>query len=386
MAQYPDDPRVRREAEALAEAGVWVDVICLRGPEESATETIGSVRTLRILHASDKETINRYLLLSLQFLVLSFLKILRLSARKRYDLIQFHNMPDYLVLAGILHKLMGTSLILDLHDLSVDLFDSKWGRARSRCFLPIVRLVERFSCALANSLITPSQGCIERLVARGISVQKITLVMNSAVPEVFKKTLRDYRQIDDGARLIYHGTVAHRFGVHVAIEAMSLIKRRIPGSTLHVYGLRYDPGYRAFLEERVKLSGLEDCVFLEGFRPWEEIARIICQSDLAVVPYLRDPYMELALSTKTFECVAMGLPVVSARLKSLTSIFDEECLTYFEPGNAAEMAHLIIELSGNPQLRKERAERALLAYQPVSWPVMKDRYVNLALNLMHGRG
>ena len=209
--------------------------------------------------------------------------------------------------------------------------------------------------------------------------------MNSAVPEVFKRAPRDYKPIYKGAKLIYHGTVAHRFGVHVAMEAMNLVNKRVPGSTLHVYGLKYDRGYRTFLEERIKLSGLENCVFLEGFRPWEEIAKMICQSDLAVVPYLRDPYMELALSTKTFECVAMGLPVVSARLKSMTSIFDEECLSYFEPGNPAEMARQIIELCENPQLRKERAEKALLAYEPVSWPVMKERYVNLALSLMHGQ-
>ena len=36
MSLYPEDPRVRREAEALARKAVAVDVVCLRGPDQPA--------------------------------------------------------------------------------------------------------------------------------------------------------------------------------------------------------------------------------------------------------------------------------------------------------------------------------------------------------------
>ena len=45
---YPEDPRVRREAEALASAGHEVDVICLRRITESARETVNGVTIYRL--------------------------------------------------------------------------------------------------------------------------------------------------------------------------------------------------------------------------------------------------------------------------------------------------------------------------------------------------
>ena len=43
----PADPRVRREAEALVEAGYGVDVLCLRDVGQAARETVGGVHYLR---------------------------------------------------------------------------------------------------------------------------------------------------------------------------------------------------------------------------------------------------------------------------------------------------------------------------------------------------
>ena len=43
----PADPRVRREAEALAEDGWGVDVLCLKDEGQSWRETIRGVRYLR---------------------------------------------------------------------------------------------------------------------------------------------------------------------------------------------------------------------------------------------------------------------------------------------------------------------------------------------------
>ena len=42
------DPRVRREAEAIAERGDGVDVICLRAPGQPAKETIAGVTYRRL--------------------------------------------------------------------------------------------------------------------------------------------------------------------------------------------------------------------------------------------------------------------------------------------------------------------------------------------------
>jgi glycosyltransferase involved in cell wall biosynthesis len=87
--------------------------------------------------------------------------------------------------------------------------------------------------------------------------------------------------------------------------------------------------------------------------------------------------MDLALSTKTFEYVNMGLPVVASRLPSLTALFNDASIHYFAPGNAAELANAIAALCHNPTARQAYVERAARVYEKFSWPIMADRYLNL---------
>lgn len=48
FSYYPNDPRVRREAEALIDAGMMVDVICLKREIQSERELAHGVQIYRI--------------------------------------------------------------------------------------------------------------------------------------------------------------------------------------------------------------------------------------------------------------------------------------------------------------------------------------------------
>ena len=48
FSYYPSDPRVRREAEALVQKGMPVDVICLKGKNEPGKEVINGVCIYRL--------------------------------------------------------------------------------------------------------------------------------------------------------------------------------------------------------------------------------------------------------------------------------------------------------------------------------------------------
>ena len=387
LSHYPADPRVRREAEELNRSGFAVDVICLRGTTETAVESFDHVTAYRIMPGTEKkESVLKYFRLSLLFAIKAFARLLRLSWQRQYSVIQVHNMPDYLMFVGVVHKILGRPLILDLHDLTPELFASKWGAGKNAVFGPLVRLAEKSACRLADHLITTSSGFRNRLIARGVSPDKITLVLNAADRHIFKaRSPRQWPLITHGARLLYHGTVAKRFGLHLAIAAVHELQTRMPGTQLHIYG-KYDPTYRAELEEMIARLKLENQVILNGFLRQEDIVEVIENSDLGVVPYLSDPFMDLALSTKTFEYVGMGLPVVASRLPSLTALFDETSLHYFAPGAAADLANKIAALCGNPQARKEYADRAAVTYEKFSWPIMAERYLALIKRLNGGNG
>jgi len=382
LSHYPHDPRVRREAEALERHGFAVDVFCIRGEKEEPVEQRGNVTAYRITRLREKESILPYLWFSLIFLVQSFWALQRHSARTPYQLIQFHNMPDYLVWAGLWQKIRGVPILLDLHDLMVELYASKWGKRSSALLLPLVRLVEKLSQRLANRLITTSVGFQNCLLQRGVPKEKITLVLNSADHHIFQRTPREFQQFDRKVRLLYHGTVAHRFGIHVAIQAFALIHKQLPESTFHIYGLRFPTEYTRELERIVEEHGLKGHVFLEYYVPLGTIAQVIANSDMGIVPYLSDSFMDIALSTKSFEYVAMGAPVVASRLPSITAIFDDESVTYFEAGNPSDLANQVLTLCANPERQKSQAENALRTYADIAWPTMEERYVNLVRKMI----
>lgn len=377
FSYYPADPRVRREAEVLERAGHSVDVLCLRKPGEKKAESFGSVRAYRIMRGSEnKESLVKYFLLSSFFAGAAAVKLAVLSRGGRHALVQAHNMPDFLVFTGLFHKLSGVPVILDLHDLTVELFESKTIGKPLSAMLPVVKAAERLSCAFADKLITTSAGFRNKLMERGISPEKIVLVLNSADDRIFREPPpRAWQEIKDGPVLMYHGTVARRFGLHIAIEAVEKLKSTYPSARLKIYG-KYDPSYKRELEELVRKKGLSESVSINGFLNLDNVTSEIASADIGVVPYLLDPFMNLALSTKIFEYVSMGMPVVAAGLDSIKEIFGEGSIKYFRPADPSDMADKIIEFCRRPEERRFFSEAAARAYTAVSWPVMSERYLS----------
>ncbi len=388
LSQYPGDPRVRREAESLARHGIAVDVVCYRNPGQERREEYGLVTAHRVMQVRDKTSILRYLLFSHGFAWRAFWEVESLARRTRPDLVQVHNMPDHLVFTALLRRMAGTPVVLDLHDLMVELFESKWSGLRAKLLLPLVKASERVSCGFANRLITTSSGFQEKLLARGIPEKKLTLVLNAADSNVFFRpgTGRMARESREGQilmspRLVYHGTVAHRFGIHVLIEAVSMLKNRGFSPELRVHG-KYDADYRLVLDQLITERGLAQSVTLGGYLTHEEIREMLYDMDIGVVPYLRDSFMDLALSTKSFEYVAVGLPVVASRVASMTALFTDGSLLYFTAGDATDLAAGIEKACIEPEIRRSLVAQADREYAALAWPVQEARYVGLVESLL----
>lgn len=386
QSTYPNDERVRREAEALERRGIAVDVICLRAPNQKAFDAYGLIEAHRVLAQADKETLGQYARLSAKFSIAAFFKLQQLCMSRRYEVFQAHNLPDTLIFVPFFQKLIGRRLVLDLHDLSVELLGSKWTGRKAKTLTPVLRLVEKVSCMFADRVIATSEGFRERLIERGVPEEKITLVINTADPHIFKYyEAREFKPIDRGARLLYHGTVAERFGLMTAIEAIPHLQKRIPESRLAIYG-NYDPSYKKQLERKIDELGMRDYVTLGGHYPLEEVYRFICNSDIGLVPYHSTDFMNLALSTKTFEYAATGLPVVASRLRPVQSVFGDDCVTLANPGDAADLAAKAAELCLDPERRRKQSLAAREALKNISGEVMGARYTEMMESLMpHAR-
>jgi glycosyltransferase involved in cell wall biosynthesis len=372
-----NDPRVRREAQALADSGYEVDILgtSMDNGEDKIIKS-DTITFYGIIVKQRHESMVRYSLHSFHFFFRVFLKLQYLSLSKRYDLIQIHNMPEFHVFTALFQKFAGIPIVLDLHDLTPELFGCKWVNKNSS-FLAVIKYVEKISCRYADKLITVSSVCKENLVNRGIPADKITVVMNTPNEKIFKFDRgREYNIISRCAKLIYHGTVGQRFGLHVAVEAMKYLNEKIPDSVLTIYG-HYDHSYKIYLEGLIKNFSLEENVILKGTHSQEIIYGIIKESDFGIVPYVDNIYMNLCLPTKMFEYNASLLPVVASRLKAPAMIFGDESIGFTSPENPHDMADKLIELCFDPEKRKTMAASAYSVIQSISGQIMSKRYLNL---------
>ncbi|HEX5418327.1 MAG TPA: glycosyltransferase family 4 protein [Chloroflexota bacterium] len=381
---YPDDPRVRRETEALLGDGWKVDVICLRGKDEKATEECGGATVYRIPIRRHRSGLSVYLMEYLSFFLAASARVTGLHLRRRYDVIQAHNMPDFLVFTGLLPKLFGARVVLDIHDLVPELYSVKFGVESSHLLGKIVRWAERRSTGFADHVITAGQPFRRRLITRQVPPEKVTVVMNSADPGLFRPVqAREVESIEcERFTLMYHGGIFHRYGLDIAIKAVNQLRDKVPGLRFQIYG---DGDAVPDLRRLIRDLALEDKVQLGGFVPIDRIPSLIAQADLGVVPYRQNPFTDLLFPTKAFEYIVMGVPVVMARTGAVADLFTEIPDLFVRPESVDDLASRILTLYRDPQRRHQLLNVSEAAYLPYSWNSQREQYLNLMHQLVKTR-
>ena len=377
QASYPGDPRIRREAEALEKAGCEIDVLCRPSGSQAKVEKFGNVTAYRITKAPSQENILKWIYYSSLFLIKSFWKIQFLYLKRRYNVIHVHNLPDFLVFAATFQKLLRVPVILDLHDLSVELFRSKWQNKKGTFLLSVIRVIEYFSCKFANHIITTSEGFAQRLISRGVPKEKITIIYNTPVSKHFYfNDCRKFSIINSNAVLLYHGTVSRRFGLDIAIKALPLIHKHVPGTRLIVFG-KYEKRYKEELKRISQELNVDKYVELNDVIPIDKVLKEINLADFGLVPYVENEFMNLALSTKGFEYATAGLPVIASSLDPMKKIFDVNSVAYITPSDFNDLASKVVHLCKEPTIRKQMSINANDAIKGISWGLMEKRIYNL---------
>src|SRR3981189_2575508 len=113
----PQDSRVAREVEALAALGHHVDVICLRNEHQPPIERLPGVTVCRLpLRHSRGRRALRYLTEYGSFFVLATGLVTLLHLRRRYRIIQVNSLPDALVFAASVPRLLGARVVPGRHE------------------------------------------------------------------------------------------------------------------------------------------------------------------------------------------------------------------------------------------------------------------------------
>ena len=384
FSYYPSDPRPRRAAEALSDAGMTVELICLKeSSQDPKIEAHNGVDIRRVPIARRRGGILGYLYQYLAFLFVSSGIMAFRSLSRRYDLVYVHNMPDFLVLSGLIPKALGAKIILDLHDPMPELMQTIFnlpGNARS---VQLLRLVEKLSLNLADSVVTVNRACAKLFASRSCPFHKITVVMNSPDESIFKSSPQRETMSLNGSKpfvVMYHGSLVERNGLGLAVEAFAKVRQAIPSAELRIYGSR-----NAFLDrvmETVRDSKLEGSVQYLGPKPLEEIVKAIEGCSVGIIPNLRSIFTQLNTPTRIFEYLALGKPVIAPDAPGITDYFGQESLIFFELGNADDLGRKIEYVFRNPAKVREVTRRAKEIHLAHTWQVEKASLLGLVTGLL----
>ncbi len=384
LSDYPNDPRPRREAEALVEQGMSVEVICSkRHQDDPAHLTLNGVNIYRLPITHQRGGKLGYAFQYFGFLTASFVLLAFRSCKGRYSLVHVHNMPDFLVFSAIVPKLLGSKVILDMHDPMPELMRTIYGIAEHSRAVRLLKIFEKISLGFAGAVITVNKTCKNMFAERSCLPEKISVIMNSPDEAMFPLIAPAPTESTTRKRpfvVMYHGSLVERNGLGLAIEAIRIVRKKLPDVELHIYG-HHTPFLETVLPG-VKKGQIEEGIRYLGPRKIEEVVEAIDQCDLGIVPNLRNIFTEINTPTRIFEFLSRGKPVVAPSSQGVLEYFGENDLVLFELGNAPDLAHQIEFVMENPETVFEITKRGQAVCMVHRWCREKELLITQIKRLL----
>lgn len=232
----------------------------------------------------------------------------------------------------------------------------KHGMASDKWYAPHVKALShrhvytRTQINRIERVLAPTRLMEKILVKNGLDEGKARYVPFGLNLEYLQFSPR--RDAGNPLRLGFIGTLYEHKGVHVLIEAITLLDRSIQAE-LKIYGNENEfPDYVVRLKQ---LAGTDKRITFCGTFPNDEIGKIFSSIDVLVVPSLWYENTPLVI----YSAQAVGCPVIVSDLEGMTEVIHhEDNGLAFQPGNAAALAQTVLRLYKDRTLLEGMSQRA----------------------------
>lgn len=353
----PSDRRVWTISRSLQRAGYEVVVVCPQGDERERAANEQAPFEVR-----DGVQIRRFPVRfaahgALGYLgeyAAAFWRIWRLTRRLAreapFDVIHACNPPDFLLMAAWPARRGGARLIFDHHDLTPELFLTKFGRRRSVLHRSTL-LLERLTFAMSNVVVSTNESYANVAKRRGRKRGDDVFVVRNA-PDLSRMTAAaPAPELKRGRRFLigYVGVMGPQDGLDHALSALALLRR----SRQDWHAILAGEGEaRPELERMTRDLGLQDVVEFAGWLNDEQIATLLSTSDLCLAPEPSSPLNDVSTMVKIAEYMARSRPVVAYGLPE-SELTAGAAAAYARPNQVASYADKISELLDDDD-RRER--------------------------------
>ena len=371
------EPQVQRVAEALVRRGYDVEVLIMREDNVARKRVVNGVRVTGLPASRGRSSKLRHAIDYGWFFALASATLTARHLRRPYAVVQVYTMPDALVFAAAIPKLLRARVVAYMNEPMPELFATLYGSARLQRSL---EWLEQRALRFADRAVTVTEDLKERFVERGAEAEKIAVVLNAADPE---STLSDWSppptRATDEFVLITHGAIEDRYGYDTIIAATNLLRSELPHLRVVFtgYGSEADR-----LVELTRTAGLEDVVRFEGWVSNRRLNDLLYTADVGIVAQKASPYSHLVHTYKMMDFWIFGLPVIASRLRAVSRVYGEDVIEYFEPGDSQDLARAIRRLHDDRERRDQLARAGRLAQEQHGWAVQERAFLGVYESLV----
>jgi glycosyltransferase involved in cell wall biosynthesis len=350
---FPQDSRVKKEADSLTEAGFRVTVIAPQGKRQAAREEVDGVLVYRYPSPHGGEGLFGYLWEYGYSMAAMFVLSLVVFVRHGFAVIHAHNPPDTLVFIGLFYKLLGKRFVFDHHDLSPELYIARFDRdgEEGRTLCRALTLFEKLSCRAAD-LIVATNGSYKQIEMEraGAPAERIVIVRNGPHPNFLISFPPDEDLSHEAETIIgYVGVIGHQDGLDYLLRALSHLVKDL-GRTDFKAAIIGSGAEVPCLKKLAADLCIEQYVWFAGWQQGDDLLRLLATADICVSPDPSNPYNDRSTMIKLMEYMALGKPIVAFDLPE-HRVSAGEAACYARPNEELDFARQIAHLMDHPEER-----------------------------------
>ncbi len=350
---YPNDLRVRREANSLVAAGFQVTVISPGKRSLDRYEIVDGVHVYRFLAPPPGDGFLGYLWEYGWSLFSSFYLAMWVFLRRGFDVIHAHNPPDLFVLIAICYRIFGVKFVFDHHDLSPEMYYSRFRGGGNRLVHNTLVFFERLSCRFANQIISTNESYRKVVLERSnIAPEIVTIVRNGADLNHVKLLPPDPELRKKASTILgFVGVMGQQDGVDYFIRALNYLVNELGRTDVFAVIVGTGEAVPSLKKLTTKL-GLNNRVWFTGRVSDEDMLRFLSTADICVDPDPYDPFNDRSTMIKMMDYMALGKPIVAFDLTEHRASADDAAL-YSRHNDEQDFANNIAILIDNPELREK---------------------------------
>lgn len=345
-----------RICKALADAGYDVYYVVPHPKEEIISKT-----KIIPLGTANKGRFYRF--------TIGALKALRVSLKVKAQIYHFHD-PE-LIPIGILLVLFGKKVVYDVHeDVRKQILSKDWLPAKklvSKIYSLFDWIAQRFFYIILaeNSYEKYYENC-----SKGyefvLNTPDLSFFQNYNIPD--RQNLKNH--------IFYVGGVSNERGLDVTVKAVNILKEQFQDIHFHCVGPITDADLEGLKQDK-SLEGVWSYVTLYDNTPLDKAYEISkqCKVGLAVLKPIPN-YLE-SYSTKTFEYLAISLPVITSDFDIYKNIFEKNnCGWCIDSTKPEVLADCLKEVFTNAKKVEEFTKNGYrYVHAHFSWEKDKERLI-----------